>query len=68
MFVGWLHYPATIAAQFKAGDGRVLVTTLDVLSAYGIDPAATTFLANAITYASGDDFRPSMSVDLTTAP
>ncbi len=68
LFVGWLHYPATIAAQFKAGDGRVLVTTLDVLSAYGIDPAATTFLANAITYASGDDFRPSMSVDLTTAP
>ncbi len=65
MFVGWLHSPVAIAAQFKAGDGKVLATTLDLLPSYGSDPAATTLLGDMIAHAAGKDFNPSLKIDLS---
>ena len=65
IFVGWLHRPAAMVGQFRTGDGRVLVTTLDVAPSFGEDPAATVFLRDMVEYASGTEFRPVKEVDLT---
>lgn len=65
VFVGWLQNPAAVTAQFRAGAGKVLATTFDLLRSYGSDPAATTLLADMIAYASGNDFNPATRVDLT---
>lgn len=65
IFSGWLHSPAAVSTQFRAGSGRVFVTTLDLLSAYGDDPAATALLHDIAAYVSGKEFAPSTTVDLT---
>ena len=64
LFVGWLQNPAAVAAQFKAGDGKVFATTLDLLRSYGSDPAATTLLGDIIAHVAGKDFNPSTRIDL----
>ena len=64
IFVGWVHNPGAIVCQFKAGEGRVLATTLDLSPAYGDDPAATQLLDDMIEYAASPDFQPSKEVGL----
>ncbi len=65
VFVGWLHHPAAIVAQFRSGQGRVLATTLDVAPSFGDDPASTTLLRDMVEYASGRNFEPGKEIDLT---
>lgn len=63
IFVGWLHHPSAVAAQFRVGRGKVFVTTLDLRAAYGNDPAATWLLQEIISYVSGRDFSPKTRIE-----
>lgn len=44
IFVGWLHNPAALVAELSIGEGRMLITTLDLLPHIGSDPIATLIL------------------------
>jgi hypothetical protein len=62
MVVGWIHSPAAILAQCRWGQGRLLVTTLKLESAFGDDPVATILLQNLIRYLTSSRFQPTRDI------
>ncbi len=58
MVVGWVHAPVSILSQCKWGQGKLLVSTMRLESAYGDDPVSTIILNNLLRYITGSRFRP----------
>ncbi|HEX8163598.1 MAG TPA: hypothetical protein VF538_17135 [Pyrinomonadaceae bacterium] len=57
VFYGWLNNNAALALQARAGDGRLVLTTLR-FDEYGRDPYATHLLDALVRYASGPECAP----------
>lgn len=66
MVVGWVHSPASLLAQCRWGQGRLLATTLKLESAFGDDPVASIILQNLITYLFSPRFQPKKELTATT--
>ena len=62
MLVGWIHSPASIVAQCRWGEGRLLATTLRLESAFGDDPVATLLMQNLIAYLTSPRFKPKRDI------
>ena len=60
IFYGWLNNNAALAAQMRAGQGRVFITTFR-FDAYGSDPYATRLLDAMIRYVAGQTFAPKIN-------
>jgi hypothetical protein len=58
MVVGWVHAPAALLGQCRWGNGKLLVTTLRLESAFGDDPVATVLVHNLLRYLASQQFRP----------
>jgi hypothetical protein len=56
--VGWVHSPASLIAQCRWGEGKLLATTLKLESAFADDPVATILLQNLVAYLMSPRFRP----------
>jgi hypothetical protein len=65
VFYGWLNNNAALAVQARAGNGRLLLTTLR-FDEYGRDPYATQLLDALIRYASGSEIAPTLTLDVDT--
>jgi len=61
IFVGWLHVPAVLIGQFNYINGKVMVTTFNVIKDYQNDPVPTIMLNDMITYVSSDNFNPELN-------
>ena len=55
-------------AEHTCGKGRLLVSTLNTLPLWGVNPAATRYLRNLLVYASCDDAKPAAPPLLETKP
>jgi hypothetical protein len=58
MVIGWVHSPASLMAQCRWGQGRLLVTTMKLESALGDDPVASILMQNLISYLFSPQFQP----------
>jgi hypothetical protein len=58
MVVGWVHSPASLVAQCRWGQGKLLATTLKLEESFGDDPVATILLQNLIRYLMSPRFKP----------
>jgi hypothetical protein len=56
--VGWVHSPASLLAQCRWGQGKLLATTLKLESAFADDPVATILLQNLVAYLMSPRFQP----------
>jgi len=65
IFTGWMHDPAALTAQFRVGDGVLLVTTFDLARGYGSDPMATAMLHDLLDYLRSDRVAPATALDLS---
>ncbi|MDT7543095.1 MAG: hypothetical protein QOE33_2999 [Acidobacteriota bacterium] len=63
-FYGWLNNNAAHMVQARAGNGRIVMTTLR-FDEYGRDPYATHLLDALIRYASGPECAPKFALDET---
>jgi len=61
IFVGWLHVPAVLIGQFNYKNGKVMVTTFNLIKDYQNDPVPTIMLNDMITYVSSDNFNPELN-------
>ena len=64
IFVGWLHSPAAVVAQFRSGKGRAIITTLPLRSASDHDPMARFLLASLARYVDSARCEPDLQIDL----
>jgi hypothetical protein len=64
VFYGWLNNNAALAVQARAGNGRIVMTTLR-FDEYGRDPYATQLLDTLVRYASGPECAPKFVLDET---
>ena len=64
---GWLNSNEALAAQARAGAGRLLITTFR-FDDYGRDPYATHLLDALIAYAGGTDIAPRLNLEMSAAP
>jgi hypothetical protein len=62
MVVGWIHSPASILAQCRWGEGKLLATTLKLESAFGDDPVAPIQLQNLLRYLTSSRFKPTRDI------
>jgi glycosyl hydrolase family 2 len=65
--VGWVHSPATLLAQCRWGQGRLLATTLKLESPFGDDPVACILLQNLIRYLFSPQFQPKKDLHAASA-
>jgi len=61
MFIGWLHSNAAYIVQMKVGSGKLLLCTIPVAGAAGVDPFATRLFHELLRYAASDSMQPRQS-------
>jgi hypothetical protein len=61
-FLGWVHDSHPIAVQARHGQGKVIVTTLNLASQYGQDPLATAMLDRLIAYVNSPSCQPTTTL------
>jgi hypothetical protein len=66
IFVGWVRDPAALTAQFRVGEGVLLVTTFDLAVGYGADPIATAMLHDLLDYLRSGRAAPAAALDVST--
>jgi hypothetical protein len=62
LFVGWIKDPAFIAVGLQHGKGKLLLTTLPLIEAYGRDPFGTAALNRLMVFATSPEFSPTQAV------
>lgn len=65
MVAGWVRYPATLTGQFRYGQGKVVISTFDLITPAGRDPVATIMLHDLIAYTGSDRCQPKKVVQRT---
>jgi hypothetical protein len=58
IFVGWVHSNAAVLVQLRCGCGRILLTTLPLISASKSDPMANFLLASLARYVASEECQP----------
>jgi len=61
-FLGWVHDSHPIAAQARHGQGKVIVTTLNLAGEYGKDPLATAMLDQLVAYINSPSCQPTATL------
>lgn len=61
-FLGWVHDSHPVAVQARHGQGKVIVTTLNLADEYGKDPLATAMLDQIIAYANSPSCQPTATL------
>ena len=64
LVLGWLRLPASLAAGFRVGNGKVFATTLDLFTHAKGDPVSVVLLANLVRFAASDAFAPRKTVEM----
>jgi hypothetical protein len=67
IFAGWMHDPAALTAQFRVGEGVLLVTTFDLARGYGSDPMATAMLHDLLAHLASQPAAPTAKLDFSGA-
>jgi len=65
IFTGWMNDPAALTAQFRVGDGVLLVTTFDLAGGYGTDPMATAMMHDLLEHLRSERPAPAATLDLS---
>lgn len=65
IFVGWVQLNAAVVAQVRCGEGKVLITTLPLVSASKIDPMAAFLLDSLARYVASDQCNPKLRKELS---
>lgn len=66
IFVGWVQSNAAIVAQARIGKGKVIFTTLPLISALKNDPMARFLLASLAQYVDSERCDPKLEITLQT--
>ncbi len=61
-FLGWVHDSHPVAVQARHGQGKVIVTTLNLAGTYGKDPLATAMLDRLIAYINSPSCQPTTTL------
>lgn len=61
-FLGWVHDSHPVAVQARHGQGKVIVTTLNLAGEYGKDPLATAMLDQLIAYINSPSCQPTTTL------
>ncbi len=65
LFLGWVRFPAALAAGFRYGEGKVLATTFDLLRRAPRDPVALVMLGDLLRFVASNRFTPRKTVEMT---
>ncbi len=65
LFIGWIHYPATVIGGFRYGDGKVLATTLELFRKAKTDPVSVVLLGNLLRHVASPKFAPRKNAIMT---
>lgn len=65
LFIGWVHFPATLAGGFRYGGGKVLATTLELFRSTQRDPVSIVLLGNLLRFVASPQFAPTKTVEMT---